>query len=159
MNLAPFLRLKASVQGHNLVIGVNTIIQFPCVIEPREGNITIGNNCSINPFCALYGSAGIKIGDYVMIGSGAKIISAMHGFSRIDVPMRLQRTTKKGITIKNDVWIGANATVLDGVTIGSGAVVGAGAVVTKDVPEYAIAAGVPARVIRTRIKNNTKVEV
>jgi acetyltransferase-like isoleucine patch superfamily enzyme len=74
-----------------------------------------------------------------------------HGFADTHRPMREQPLSSQGdIVIKDDVWLGSNVCVMDGVTIGKGAVVGAGAVVTSDIPPYAIAGGIPARVIRFR---------
>jgi hypothetical protein len=73
------------------------------------------------------------------------IIPANHVFARLDVPINRQGFTAKGIHIGRDVWMGANATILDGVTTGDGAVVAAGAVVNHDVPSYQIVGGVPAR--------------
>jgi acetyltransferase-like isoleucine patch superfamily enzyme len=68
----------------------------------------------------------------------------------LDRPIRDQGVTNKGIVIDDDVWVGSNVTFLDGVHVGTGCVIGAGAVVTKDLPPYSVAAGVPARVIDNR---------
>jgi galactoside O-acetyltransferase len=74
-----------------------------------------------------------------------------HGFAETGRPMREQPLTSKGdIVLADDVWLGVNVAVMDGVTIGQGAIIGAGAVVTKDIPPYTIAGGVPARVLRAR---------
>jgi acetyltransferase-like isoleucine patch superfamily enzyme len=73
-----------------------------------------------------------------------------HIFDRTDIPMRLQGVDRKFIRIEDDVWLGTNSVILAGVTVGRGAIVSAGSVVTKDVPQYAIVGGVPAKVIRMR---------
>jgi len=115
----------------NLKVGRNTYIQAGCILNAFVGSITIGANCMIAAHCAL--------------------TPYQHGFGEIDRPMREQPLTSKGdIIIEDDVWLGLNVAVMDGVTIGQGAIVGAGAVVTKDIPPYTIAGGVPARVIRAR---------
>ncbi|HXW01547.1 MAG TPA: DapH/DapD/GlmU-related protein, partial [Anaerolineae bacterium] len=94
-------------------------------------NITIGANCMIAPRCAF--------------------MPYQHNWADTSRPMREQPLISRGdIVLEDDVWLGANACVLDGVTIGRGAIIGAGAVVTKDVPSYAIAGGVPAHVIKFR---------
>jgi acetyltransferase-like isoleucine patch superfamily enzyme len=72
----------------------------------------------------------------------------------VDIPMKEQGVTQKGVVIEDDCWIAANSVILDGVRIGRGSVVAAGAVVSRDVPPFSIVAGVPARVIKNRINNN-----
>jgi acetyltransferase-like isoleucine patch superfamily enzyme len=76
-----------------------------------------------------------------------------HEFDRIDIPIREQGTTRQGITIEDDVWVGSNAIFLDGAHVGRGSVIGAGSVVRGNIPPYSIAVGVPARVIRSRMPN------
>jgi acetyltransferase-like isoleucine patch superfamily enzyme len=91
----------------------------------------------------------VIIGSDVLIGSDVQIIDHSHSFSR-DKVIREQDAMLGHVTIGDDVWIGAGAKVLMNVSIGKGAVIGANAVVTKDVPEYAVVAGVPARLLRYR---------
>jgi len=133
-----------------IVIGDNTHIHAFTIIRTYGGFVKIGRNCSINSFCALFGHGGLEIGDYVRIAYHTIIVPFNHGFERTDIPIYLQPGSAKGIKIEDDVWIGANVVITDGVTIHKGAVIGAGAVVTKDIPPYSIAVGVPARVIRKR---------
>lgn len=93
----------------------------------------------------------IDIGKNVMMGPDVLVLNQNHRFDRTDIPMRLQGYEPiEPVEIKDDVWIGTRATILPGVTIGAGAIVAACSVVTKDVPENAIVAGNPAKVIRTR---------
>lgn len=120
------------------------------ILSTRGGFIEIGDNCSVNEFCVLYGHGGLKIGNGVRIATHSVIIPANHNYSDINKEIRLQGETKKGIEIKDDVWIGARVTILDGVTIGNGCVIGAGSVVTKSIPPYSVAVGVPAKVVRNR---------
>ena len=107
----------------------------------------------------------VTIGKYCSIANGVKIIaSGEHYYERVaNYPFRAKclgedgesETGSKGeVSIGNDVWIGARAIVLSGVTIGDGAIIGAGAVVTRDIPPYAIAVGVPARVLRLRFSES-----
>jgi acetyltransferase-like isoleucine patch superfamily enzyme len=114
------------------------------------GDIDIGVNCSVNPYCVLYGLGGLKIGDNVRIAAHTVIVPANHTFDDPSIPICRQPETKKGIIIEDDVWIGAGCRILDGVRIGRGSVIGAGSVVTKSIPEMSVAVGVPARVIRRR---------
>lgn len=91
------------------------------------------------------------IGNDVMMGPDCVIYTVSHRFDRTDIPMSQQGYTPiMPVTIGNDVWIGGRVTIMPGVNIGDGCVIGAGAVVTHDIPPYSVAAGVPAKVIRTR---------
>jgi len=114
-------------------------------------NIFLGKNVHINQFCCVWASANSRIilGDNLLMGPGVKIFSSNHGIKR-ECVMSSQPWIEKNITVKNDVWIGANVVIVAGVTIGEGAVIAAGSVVTKDIPDYAIAAGIPAKVIKMR---------
>ncbi|MGB8353893.1 MAG: acyltransferase [Chthoniobacteraceae bacterium] len=112
------------------------------------GRISLGNDCSVNPFVTLRDN--VRMGNGVRIGSYACIIAQNHGFARTDIPVFQQACTSKGVVIGNDVWIGSHVVVLDGVTVGNHTILAAGAIVTKDVADYAIVGGNPAKVIRMR---------
>jgi acetyltransferase-like isoleucine patch superfamily enzyme len=112
------------------------------------GRIKIGSYCSINYNSSLRGP--IVMGEGVRIGANVYIAGFNHGFSDIEIPIYRQKCTSKGVAIGDDVWIGSNACILDGVTIGSHCIIAAGAVVVKDVPDYMIVGGNPARIIRDR---------
>jgi acetyltransferase-like isoleucine patch superfamily enzyme len=111
------------------------------------GQIVLGADSTINPFAAVRGR--ITIGDGVRIGAHTSLIAFNHGTAP-GQPIFQQPHTALGITIGDDVWIGSNVTILDGVTIGPHTIIGAGAVVTKDVPANTIVAGNPARILRSR---------
>lgn len=137
-------------------IGRNCTIADGVILLTDGGRITLGDNVSINPYSVLYGQGGLAIGNDCRIAANVTIVPANHVFSSIDLPIRAQGLSKKGIQIGQDVWIGAGARILDGVSIGDKAVIGAGAVVTKNVPAYAIFAGVPARQIGARDGGETR---
>jgi acetyltransferase-like isoleucine patch superfamily enzyme len=145
------LRRKGVIIHHSSVFaGVE--FKGKAVIEPYcrifgDPKITIGENFYMNANSHI--QAEMTIGNDVLIGPQTVIWGRDRGKAKGE-PMRLQEHTKKPIHIGDDVWIGAHSTILKGVTIGKGAVIGAGSVVTKDVPEYAVAVGNPARVIRYR---------
>lgn len=112
--------------------------------------IKIGNNSGIGNRCIVRGP--LLIGDDVMMGPDVVILSGGHKFERKDIPMRLQGSpTQKETIIGNDVWIGTRAIIMSGVKIGNGVIIGAGAVVTKNVPDYAVVGGVPAKILKYRI--------
>jgi|TARA_B110000908_G_C10201817_1_gene425704 acetyltransferase-like isoleucine patch superfamily enzyme len=113
-----------------------------------DNQIVIGDNVDINSYCIIYGN--VVIGSDTLIAAHTVIVPNNHSFSERDEPIRTQPMRSKGVVIGEDVWIGTHVTILDGVEIGKGAVIGASSVVTKSIPEYAIAVGNPARVIRER---------
>lgn len=130
-------------------LGANTrISDHVKILHPQ--NITIGSQTSVNNHIILDGLGDICIGDYVLMGFEMIVLTSLWNFSDPDIPIKQQGHSTKPVTIGNDVWLGTRVIVLPGVTIGNGAVVGAGAVVTKDIPPYSIAVGVPAKVIGTR---------
>lgn len=129
----------------------NTFRMFPPFYSDYGKNITVGKNVFINSACCFQDQGGIEIGNGCLIGQQVVIATLNHGFT----PERRQDVVPKKVTIGNNVWIGAHATILPGVTIGDNAIIGAGAVVTKDVPKNAVVAGVPAKIIKT-IKEKSK---
>ena len=133
-----------------ITIGQASSIHDFCHLYAGKGFIKIGSNCSINPFCLLDGYGGITIGNNVRIANHTTIVSANHNFLDKQKLIRQQGITGKGITIEDDVWIGAGARIMDGITIQKGAVIGAGSVVTKNIKSYSVVVGVPAKTIKMR---------
>ena len=134
----------------SITIGERCRILPGAFIASYSGEISIGDDVSINPYCVIYGHGGLTIGNKTRIATHTIIIPANHEFKDPERPVMEQGLNPKGISIGEDVWIGAGCRILDGVTIGNGAVIGAGSVVTKDVPDYGIAVGVPAKFQRMR---------
>ncbi|RME42296.1 MAG: acyltransferase [Chloroflexi bacterium] len=145
--------IYAHRDGGEVRIGDDSTIQRHTILELiRGGNITIGRDTHIQSGCHLTAAlANIVIGDHVQLAPRCALYPYQHGYANLSMPMARQPITSKGdIVIEDDVWLGVGVIVMDGVTIGRGAIVGAGAVVTESIPAYAIAAGVPARVIGHR---------
>lgn len=136
--------------GGSIDIGDRVEIHDFARVAAYGGHVRIGNDCSVNAFCILLGHGGLTIGSMVRIAPYVMMIPANHGTVLNGVPMMLQAETRQGISIGDDVWIGAHAVILDGVTIGDGAVVAAGAVVASGVPPNTVVAGIPARIIKVR---------
>jgi acetyltransferase-like isoleucine patch superfamily enzyme len=139
-------------RGGRVALGRNTSLDVGVVLRAYGGTISIGNDCSINPYCVLIGGEkGLTIGDGVRIAAHTSIMASNHIFNDVSKYMYLQGLSSKGIIIEDDVWIGAGAKILDGVIIRKGTIVAAGAVVTKSTERYSIVAGVPAtmKTIRT----------
>ena len=144
--IAPEARLFAE-PGRPIVIAHRCTIAADVFVH---GPVTLGDEVSLNARVSIDGgAAGVRIGAGSRIATGAAIYAFDHQTAP-DRPIRKQPVRSLGVTIGEDVWIGANACVTDGVTIGDHAVVGMGAVVTKDVAPWSIVAGVPARVIGDR---------
>ena len=133
--------------GSNVIIGQNTMLVC------KDGDIRVGDNVGIGANTAIYAVAGnsIDISDNVLIAPYTYIGGVSYQFDRTDIPIAAQGLNLHGgISVGKNAWVGVRATLLDGVSVGCDAIISAGAVVTRDVPPYAIVAGVPARIIRSR---------
>ena len=130
--------------GDTVFIGAQAMIQ-----GRFDGTCRIGNHVWIGPQ-AYFDARDLVIEDYVGWGPGAKVLGSSHTGEPIDVPIIATNLVIKPVVIGYGADIGVNSVILPGVHVGANSIVGAGAVVTHDVPEYAVVAGVPARVIRSR---------
>lgn len=135
-------RLMTELTGYEID---ESFCMFPPFFSDFGKNIHIGKNVFINSDCKFQDQGGIFIGDGVLIGHKVVLATLNHDMS----PEKRRGMYPKPIKIGRNVWIGSNSTVLPGVTVGDNAVIGAGSVVTKDIPENTVAAGNPARVIKT----------
>ncbi len=141
-----------------VILGSNSHLMRDSILEVgRGGSIKIGHDTHLQARCHLSSYEGpIEIGAHVEIAPNCALFSYNHGIGPGELIQRQPLQSKGGIFIEDDVWLAAGVIVLDGVRIGRGAVVGAGAVVTGDVPEGAIVAGVPARVIGQRFDRSER---
>lgn len=147
------LSKKGITFGNNFSLGRNSIIECTGVIRELGEELIIGDNVGIaaNAFIAMRGK--IEIGDNTIFGPNVSLHAENHNFDNLDKPIKLQGATRKGIKIGEDCWIGSKVTILDGVNIGNHVIVAAGAVINKDIPDYAVAGGVPAKIIKMRKEN------
>jgi virginiamycin A acetyltransferase len=154
VKLADTAKIYGSTKGTRIVIGAHSEIYDHVVIKCVGGtaDIVMGEHCYINPGSVLYSGNGITMGDYVLLAAGVMLMPTNHAFGSREIPIRHQgfASSKGGIVIEDDVWLGANAVVLDGAHIGKGAIIGAGSVVTGKVPAYEIWGGIPAKKIGQR---------
>ena len=135
----------------NITLGRNTLI-CPGVVFFGDGPIVIGDNVAIGDNTLIYASqkgGGVTIGDNAMVAAQSYIIDTNHGYQAGQL-IRLQEMESEPIVIGKDVWIAANVTILKGSRIGDGAVVGAKALVNGNIPENAIAVGIPAKTVQYR---------
>jgi acetyltransferase-like isoleucine patch superfamily enzyme len=157
-------RAMCRTAGHAMQIGPGVVVKHPetmelgdavfigaqSMIQGRfDGTCRIGNHVWIGPH-AYFDARNLILEDYVGWGPGAKVLGSSHTGDPIDVPIIATQLSIKPVVIGYGADIGTNATILPGVHVGAHSMVGAGAVVNVDVSEYAVVAGVPARVIRHR---------
>ncbi len=139
------------VAPENIIIGSHFSAGLFAFIDATQGLVTIGNNVSLNNNVFLGSSfSKINIGNNVLIGPNVVFRSADHVFESITSPIRVQGHISSSIVVEDDVLICANCVITKGVRIGRGSVIAAGSVVTKDIPPYSLAAGVPALVKKKR---------
>jgi acetyltransferase-like isoleucine patch superfamily enzyme len=144
--------------GDNVTLRAGVVIDGTGVLGDLGEGLTVGSNVGISEGSFLQVRGTVTIGDDVIIGPGVKIFSENHRTDDSDLVIRLQGVTRRGVTIERGVWLGAGATILDGVTIGEQAIVAAGSVVTRSVPPAMVVAGVPARIIRARKDMNQRAD-
>lgn len=128
------------------VLGQRSVVESFCCINNAVGDVIIGDNTRIGLHTTVIGP--VEIGSNVNLAQGIVVTALNHNFTDCAKRIDEQGVSTAKVTIGNDVWIGANATVLPGVTIGNHCVVAAGAVVTKDVPSYSLVGGVPAKILK-----------
>ncbi len=142
--------------GRNVTVGRGAMLVCTGVIAELGAGIRIGDRSAVGAGSFLGGQGGIAIGSDVIMGPAVRIFSENHNHGALDRPIRAQGQTRAAVAIGDDCWIGAGVTILAGVVIGGGSVVAAGAVVSRSIPPYAVAAGVPARVVRSRLPDEAR---
>jgi len=158
------LRALTKSFGHGVKIGVGVLVLHPHTFEigdavfignqsflqgRHDGHCVIGAHTWIGPQ-AYFDCRDLELGEYVGWGPGAKVLGSEHTGLPVDVPIIQTDLVIRPVRVGRGADIGVNAVLLPGVQVGESAIVGAGAVVTKDVPAYAIVAGVPAKLLRSR---------
>jgi acetyltransferase-like isoleucine patch superfamily enzyme len=140
-------RGKLSI-GDNSGIGAFSRVIISTSFNKLGAHITIGNNVGIGEFAYLGGAGGLSIGDDCIIGQYFSCHPENHHFKDKSTLVRYQNTSRSGIYIGKNCWIGAKVTILDGVEVGDGCVIAAGAVVTKSMPPHSLVGGVPAKILK-----------
>jgi acetyltransferase-like isoleucine patch superfamily enzyme len=132
-------------------VGDQGWIEKGVVLWAFDGSIRTGINVFLGPYVTIYGHGGVEIADQTLVSNHVTILSSNHTVPGREKEIRAQPDILLPTKIGRDCWIGAHAVILGGVTIGDGCVVGAGAVVTKNLPSYTFACGVPARETKKRV--------
>lgn len=143
-----FFPLLRNFLVRNFVIrsGKKIRVKYNADISP---NIIIGNFSELGTRCMIHGN--VTIGNNVIMGPDVKIYARNHKYTSIDVPIQFQGKEYLKTIIGNDVWLSANVIITAGVNIGNHCIIAAGSVVTKDVPDFSVVGGVPAKIIKNRI--------
>jgi acetyltransferase-like isoleucine patch superfamily enzyme len=166
-----YYKPRLKYMGEGVLLDVGVIIQNPQVVSIDsytwidkyvliEGvqEVTIGKHVHVAPYSLIQGGGTVKIGDYVGISGFCRLYSASESYyngkrmSGPTVPIEQRNVIRKPIVIGKDAFLGSNVTILPGVTVGEGAVIGANSLVTKDIPPWTIAVGIPAKPIKKRPK-------
>ena len=129
-----------------MYLGNSAIIEDYAVVNNVLGDVVLGNNALIGLRCTIIGP--VEIGNDVLLAQNIVLSGQNHGYEDITVSIREQKSITKKITVKDRAWIGANAVVVAGVTIGTHSIIAAGSVVTKDVPDFTIVGGNPAKILK-----------
>ena len=138
------------LSGGTVRLDDHVFFDYGVIIRCHGGELVVGHHTFINAHTMVIGGGNVYIGANTAIAPYCIIVASNHVFSDLKTNTYDQGLVTHGITIGDNVWIGAGSRILDGVTIGNGAVIGAGSVVTNDIPPNAVAMGIPAKVTRIR---------
>lgn len=145
-------------EGVNLEIGNYCRVKEYCVFDCYGGTISLGEKVLVGQGSTIHGHGGVSIGDHSLLGARVGVLSNNHNFRGVPEFIQDQGETFAPTTIGQNVWIGSNTIILAGVSIADNCVVGAGAVVSKSIPAFSLALGVPARVIRSLRVGDVRVD-
>jgi len=135
-------------------IGDNAFVGRNSILSCKNGDIILGDRVNIGFNCEVFSGSRVEVGAGTLLAAYTYLIGGDH-VADLDADIVHSGSTSRGIAVGENAWFGAGAKVLDGVKIGAQSIIGTGAVVTKDIPEYSVALGVPAKVIRDRRAANT----
>ena len=130
--------------GDGVFIGRNTI--FNC----KNGDIILDDNVNMGFNCQIFSASSVKLGKNALIAAYSYLIGGTHTFKSLDKSPLEQERESRGIVLKENIWLGSNVQIMDGVTIGRDCIIGTSAVVNESIPDYSIAVGIPAKVIKKR---------
>ncbi len=139
--------------NHGIDVGRGVFLGRGTILSCKDGDIVLGDHTNLGFHCEIFSGSRVVVGRHGLFAAYVYLVGGGHEFERADLAVIDQARSSEGIVLGDNVWLGAGAKVLDGVRLGNHVVVGAGGVVTSDLPDGAIAAGVPARILRTREKN------
>ena len=130
--------------GQGVFIGRNTILSC------KNGDIVVDDRANLGFNCEIFSASRVRVGKSVLMAAYTYLVGGDHLYDRVDIPVLDQGRTARGIDVDDHVWLGTHVVVTDGSRVGRDAIIGAGAVVVGEIPEFAIATGIPAKVVRDR---------
>ncbi|MEW5982034.1 MAG: acyltransferase [Acidobacteriota bacterium] len=136
--------------NQGITIGSGAFVGRNTILSCKNGDIRLGDRANLGFNCEVFSASRVELGQDALLAAYCYVIGGDHDVSDTSASILSQARTSAGVSIEEGVWMGAGAKVLDGVRVGAHAIVGAGAVVRDDVPPYAIAVGMPARVVGRR---------
>ncbi len=143
--------------NRGITIGNGVFLGRGTILSCKDGDITLGDQVNIGFHSEIFSGSSVTVGRHGLLAAYTYLVGGGHEFEGAERAVLEQPRSSRGIVLGDNVWLGAGVKVLDGVSIGSNVVVGAGAVVTDDLPDGAVAAGLPARVLRHRDGGGEKV--
>ncbi|KQR67653.1 DapH/DapD/GlmU-related protein [Pedobacter sp. Leaf176] len=141
---------------NNFHLGNKSVIEDFATVNNGVGDVIIGDKTIVGMGNVIIGP--VTIGNHVMMAQNIVISGLNHGYEDVDIPPSLQKVSCKPILIADNVWIGANSVITAGVALGKHCIIGAGSVVTKNIPEFSVAVGNPAKVIKQYNKQTSSWE-
>lgn len=136
--------------NRGIVIGSGVFVGRNTILSCKNGDIVLEDRANLGFNCEIFSAATVRVGPDVLMAAYTYLVGGDHLYDRTDVPVLQQGRTARGIDVGAGAWLGAHVVVTDGSTVGRDAIVGAGAVVVGAIPEFAIAVGTPAKVVRDR---------
>lgn len=133
-----------------IAIGNGVFLGRQTIVTTKDGDIELEDGVNVSAFCMIFSASRVRCGRNTLIAAYTYLVGGGHDLDRTDLAIIDQARPSQGIAIGPNCWLGAGVTVLDGVTVGRDAVIGANSVVTRDVEDFAVAAGSPAATIRRR---------
>ncbi len=130
--------------GSGVFVGRNTILSC------KNGDIVLDDRANLGFNCEIFSASTVHVGSDVLMAAYTYLVGGDHLYDRVDIPVLQQGRTARGIEVGAGVWLGAHVVVTDGSRVGRDAIIGAGAIVVGEIPEYAVAVGTPAKVLRDR---------
>jgi acetyltransferase-like isoleucine patch superfamily enzyme len=133
--------------GNGVFVGRNTILSC------KNGDIIVDDHANLGFNCEIFSASRVRVGKSILMAAYTYLVGGDHLYDRVDIPVLEQGRTARGIEVDDNVWLGTHVVITDGSRVGRDAIIGAGAVVVGEIPEFAIATGIPARVVRDRRTN------